>query len=438
MISSILLGISFQLILLNPISWSGQDVTTWVAVAVIFLVSVEVAISRSVMVSVTVKNSDMVEVTIISVVSVMVMVIVFTSANELHWLMEAALSSLELELFGLELPGRLARRKMVKKLLKKLVDWASATLPVCAAKAKITTNINNEHLFMMEGWMRWAMISHNSFTVRRKTGRNCGWRKSRREASGDSRATLNGWSTPNGLGWLAALGSYLYISSIELGCIAVALVKASTTATTLSWGTVHPLGVLGQGPDAYKVFLLIPPSCCCYCWMDGVYDFSLISRMCVCVSSWPPIEKQVPSGRSGMRNPGGGGRLLWGQIATLFLFFLYICGRYKIVTRKKKEKEKKKNNFFSFRCPYPFPVRPARSSSLRRCSYHCGEEEGLIVVHTVGRRSRSESRNVSLVSSSIQQDGWRPDVMRWPIDERKKKKRKKPSPKWMMAMLDIS
>jgi hypothetical protein len=35
-----------------------------------------------------------------------------------------------------------------------LADWASATLALCAARAQITTNINNEHLFMMEGWMR--------------------------------------------------------------------------------------------------------------------------------------------------------------------------------------------------------------------------------------------------------------------------------------------
>jgi hypothetical protein len=59
-----------------------------VAVAVIFLVKVDVAINRSVIVSVMVKNSDMVDVTIISdvSVSVMVMVMVFTcgSAAELH------------------------------------------------------------------------------------------------------------------------------------------------------------------------------------------------------------------------------------------------------------------------------------------------------------------------------------------------------------------
>lgn len=160
-ISSIRLGISFQLILLNPISWTGQDVTTCVAVAVIFRVSVEVAISRSVIVSVTVKNSDMVDVIIISdvSVSVIVMVIVLTeaSADELHWLIER----LELLLlFGLELLGLLARRNRVKKLLKKLFDWA---LLCCTTMAQIiTTNMDNVHLFMM----KWDVVVEDVlFTV---------------------------------------------------------------------------------------------------------------------------------------------------------------------------------------------------------------------------------------------------------------------------------
>lgn len=103
-----------------------------------------------------------------------------------------------------------------------------------------------------------------------------------------------------------------------------------------------------------------------------------------------------------MRNPGGGGsggRLLWGQIATLSSFssLLYICGRYQIV-----------KSFFSFRCSYTrFPLDWARrSSSLRRFFLsHCGEERkkkaSLLSTHRVGRRrSRSESRNVSLIINS--------------------------------------
>lgn len=77
MISSILLGISFQLMRLKPTS--GQLVMMCVAVAVILRVSVDVAISLSVIVSVTVKNSEMVVVG--SEISVFVIVTVLTDVT---------------------------------------------------------------------------------------------------------------------------------------------------------------------------------------------------------------------------------------------------------------------------------------------------------------------------------------------------------------------
>lgn len=125
MISSIRLGISFQLMRLKPTS--GQLVTMCVAVAVILRVSVDVAISRSVTVSVTVKNSDTVDVGSIVLVTVTVLAV------------RASFRDVTLDL----VPGR---RKMLKRFLKRNGPKMSGLCASHTTKAQITTNINNHFM----------------------------------------------------------------------------------------------------------------------------------------------------------------------------------------------------------------------------------------------------------------------------------------------------